>query len=181
MLTVLSRYIVRVKNKLNVYSAAFTIVELLVAMALFVILISIAVASFVRALQTERAIASLIDGNTNASLVLEQIGRELRTGYDFQIISNREIQFTNARAAVIRYRQNGNAIERGVQIGTDFSYNKITSDTVYVAGFKVILLDQTGSLGYPPRITMSISLAPVNHYLTNFVTTVQTTISARNI
>lgn len=61
----------------------FTLVELLVAMGIFTIVISIATGGFISSLRTQRQVASLISAQSNASLVLEQMAREIRTGFLF--------------------------------------------------------------------------------------------------
>src|SRR6185295_7895950 len=83
----------------------FTLVELLVAITLFSIAISIAIGGFVRALHTERQLIALIAANSNASLAIEQIAREIRTGTGFACASGEspcsELSFTNAGGAVV--------------------------------------------------------------------------------
>lgn len=61
----------------------FTLLELLVAIAVFSIIVSIAVGGFVNALHTQREVAALIAAESNAGTSLEQIVREVRTGYLF--------------------------------------------------------------------------------------------------
>jgi prepilin-type N-terminal cleavage/methylation domain-containing protein len=61
----------------------FTLVEVLVAMGIFAIVVAIATGGFVSSLRTQRQVASLISAQSNASLVLEQIAREVRTGFLF--------------------------------------------------------------------------------------------------
>jgi len=61
----------------------FTLVEVLVAMGIFAIVVAIATGGFVNSLRTQRQVASLISAQSNASLVLEQIAREVRTGFLF--------------------------------------------------------------------------------------------------
>lgn len=61
----------------------FTIIELIVAMGLFAILTAIAVAAFTRALRSERWLTAMMSVDANASIVLEQMAREIRTGYNF--------------------------------------------------------------------------------------------------
>ena len=63
--------------------SGFTLIELLVAIALFSIVVTIASSGFVNALRTQRQVASLISTESNVTLVLEQIAREVRTGYLF--------------------------------------------------------------------------------------------------
>ncbi len=61
----------------------FTLIEMLVTVTLFAIIITIAVGSFTNAERTERQVSSLISAQSNVSLALEQMTREIRTGYLF--------------------------------------------------------------------------------------------------
>ncbi len=61
----------------------FTLVELLVTIAIFSVVVTIATAGFVNSLRTQRQVASLISTQSNASLVLEQMARQIRTGFLF--------------------------------------------------------------------------------------------------
>lgn len=160
----------------------FTIVELLVAMTLFVILITIAAGGFVRAIRTQQAIVSLIDANNNASLALEQMAREMRTGTSFVGIGPGEIQFVNAYGQIIHYRLNAGVIEKGTDNGFgSVVYNSITAGTVKVSNLSFTLLDATTNPGYPPRVTIAFTISTTNAYLQGVSTNIQTTVSARNI
>ena len=166
---------VKIKN-------GFTIIELLVAMGLFVVLIGIATGGFVKTLRTQKAVVGLMAANDNVSLVLEQIAREIRTGYNFSKISDTEFQFVNAKNQVIWYRLNEGAIERGTEdILLQRTYKKITADNVKITNFKVELFGNNAGDGYPPRITISLSITGIGKYLDNVVTNIQTTISSRVI
>src|SRR5579863_5544609 len=61
----------------------FTLIELLIAVSLFAIAVAIAAGGFVRALRTQRQLIALVSANSSASLAIEQIAREIRTGTDF--------------------------------------------------------------------------------------------------
>lgn len=61
----------------------FTIVESLIAIGLFSILVTIAVGSFVNALHTQHEVGNLISAQSTVSLSIEQMAREMRTGYLF--------------------------------------------------------------------------------------------------
>jgi prepilin-type N-terminal cleavage/methylation domain-containing protein len=63
--------------------SGFTIIELLVAIGLFTIVVTIAVGGFTNALKTQRQVSSLIATQSNVSIALEQMTREIRTGYLF--------------------------------------------------------------------------------------------------
>jgi prepilin-type N-terminal cleavage/methylation domain-containing protein len=99
-------------NKSN-NNKGFTIVELLIAVALFSVVISITSGVFIRSLRTQRIITSFIAANSNASLAMEQMAREIRTGQDFCSGPNigcaadsgifQELIFTNARGQQAKY------------------------------------------------------------------------------
>jgi prepilin-type N-terminal cleavage/methylation domain-containing protein len=61
----------------------FTLIEMLVTVGLFAIIITIAVGGFVNAIRTQQQVSSLISAQSNVSLALEQMTREVRTGYLF--------------------------------------------------------------------------------------------------
>ncbi len=158
---------------------AFTMVELLVAMSLFIIFTVIASGSFVRALRTQRAIVSLIAANDNASLVIEQIAREIRTGSNFSLSGN-DLVFTNAYNITVTYRLDTetNVIKRSEE-GNDFK--PITADNVKVNSLNFYLRGQLDGDGYPPRVTISLSVSPNIPTIQNISANFETTISARNL
>jgi len=61
----------------------FTLIELIIAIGLFSIIVTIAVGGFVNVLRTQRQVSGLIAVQSNAGLALEQMAREIRTGYLF--------------------------------------------------------------------------------------------------
>jgi len=158
----------------------FTIIELLVAMTLFLVLMGIAVGSFVKTMRTQRAIVALMAVNDNASLTLEQIAREMRTGYHFSKISATEIQFVNAYNVVVSYRLNNGAIERGTT--NPFlltTYQKITADNVKVTNLDFELSGEVSGDKLQPRITIAMSVTSPNDFLGGISTNIQTTVSSR--
>ncbi|TRZ65013.1 MAG: type II secretion system protein [Spirochaetia bacterium] len=157
----------------------FTMIELLVAMGLFVILMGIATGGFIRTLRTQKAVVALMAANDNASLTLEQMTREIRTGYHFIKLSETEFQFVNADNVIVFYRFNEEAIERGTSDALLLkTYKKITADNIRINRFKINLLGDRFGDGYSPRITINISVTGVNNYL-GASTDIQTTISSR--
>ncbi len=171
-------------NNLTIQHKGFTLVELLVAMTLFLVLIGIATGGFIRVLRTQRAIVELMAVNDNTVLTLEQMAREIRTGYHFAKISETELQFVNANNQVVRYRLRDDAIERASKNETaglieEADYKKITADNVKIINFTVSLLGNNAGDGYPPRITIGLSVTGKSKYLENISTNIQITISAR--
>lgn len=115
-----------------------TLIEFVVAFGVFSMLIAIASGSFVRAMRTQRIALQLMSVNDNMGITLEQMMREMRTGYHFctatngmdypgipaQVVSQcqnlasgpntSEIQFVNASNETVRYRWKNGAIQKGV-------------------------------------------------------------------
>lgn len=157
-------------------------IELLVAMSLFVLLISIASDAFIRALRTQRMVVSLLEANNNASLALEQMVREMRTGSDFTNISNSEIRFVNGGGDVVLYRLDGGVLLRGIEnVLMERVYKKITADSIQVTRLRFSLVGEQAGDGSPPRITIIMSVSVKSKYLEGVSMNLQTTVSARNI
>lgn len=156
----------------------FTLVELLVAMALFSIAISVAVGGFVRALRTQRQLIALIAANSNASLAIEEIAREMRTGYDFACAGSlspcEELQFTSASGEAVRYRTVDGALERG----TGASFQRMTAENVFIQDLWFSLNDNNGR--NPPLITVTLGVSGRGRDAGASVTTLQTSVSSRN-
>ncbi|KKR88938.1 MAG: hypothetical protein UU85_C0001G0130 [Candidatus Wolfebacteria bacterium GW2011_GWA2_42_10] len=170
----------------------FTLVELIVSMGLFVVLTSIAVGGFVNVLRNQRIAVSLITVNDNTGLTLEQMAREIRTGYNFSKISNTELEFVNSYNFKVKYRLNGGAIEKGTEFFGTTSYQKITADNVLISVFNINVCGKNingttlGNCGkggnlYFPRITLNLSVTSAEPDIKklNIFTDIQTTISAR--
>lgn len=172
----------------------FTLIEVLVSIGLFAIIVTIAVGGLARALRAQRQVASLLAANSNVSLVLEQMAREMRTGFGFfcardalgnpdpspdppcseRIVS--EIIFTNASGEAVTYWLNNGVIERGVE---SEGFEKITGDNVTVQYLNFLLLGSVNPDGFPPRVTIAIGVSPKEVTLADKVLSLQTTISSR--
>ena len=152
-------------------------VELLVAMTLFIVFIVIASGSFIRALRTQRAIVALIAANDNASLSIEQMAREIRTGASFSSPNGNDLDFINAYDIQVTYRLNNNVIERGEGGGANFK--PITADNVKINSLNFYLHGQLAGDDYPPRITISLNISPNISNVQNISTNFETTVSAR--
>lgn len=61
----------------------FTLIEMLVTVGLFTIIITIAVGGFTNAIRTQREVSSILSAESNVSITLEEMAREVRTGYLF--------------------------------------------------------------------------------------------------
>jgi len=148
-------------------------VELLVAISLFLVVVSIATGTFIQALRTQRAAVSLIAATSNASLAIEQMAREIRTGQNFSL-SGGELSFLNAKSENIIYRLQNEAIEKSV----NGSAGRITADNVQVnrLDFAVAGIEPGDDL--PSKITLVLGISAPQASPGNQVN-LQTTISSR--
>jgi len=163
----------------------FTLIEMTVAVTIFVIIISVATGIFIRSLRAQKAITVLMAINDNASQAVEQIARELRTAINFAPLStsdNRGVTFINVDGEIVAYRWNNDpaalAIER--RLGTE-DFQPITSPDVRIKrmAFRV----EPGGVSVAPRVTIVLSVGTDGSVteIRDIETNIQTTISSRNI
>lgn len=164
---------------------SFTIVELLVSIGLFSVIISIAIGGFVRALRAQRQIVALINANSNISLVVEQMVREIRTGYNFcpgdAPCENSTLNFSDAKGDPVTYTLEPS--ENGLYEVIKRNDAQITADNVNVHYLNFTRLPEADRVSFPERITLNIGISPTAAsapVVSDIVTNIQTTISARN-
>jgi len=187
----------------------FTLVEVLIAIAVFSVIVTIGVGGFVHALHTQREVAALIAAQTNMSVVLEQMTREMRTGYLFcntptnngnpnptcQLSGNNGctingnvwtcnnlIDFYNAQQQNVDYELQNGAIVRSAS-GPTGTFVPVTGNNVLVKYLTFTLFGNTEGDNWSPRVTISLGIAPNSNdpVLANDVLNLQTTVSARTI
>lgn len=147
----------------------FTIIELIVAVGLFIVVVGIASGTFVRSLRTQRSVAELMAANDNASLTLEQMTREIRTGKKLSSTGSR-LSFINYQDQPVVYVLTDGAIERnGIPL---------TSRNVLVRYLFFILSGENPGDGKQTRVAIMMGIAARGR-LESFVTRLQTTISSR--
>lgn len=167
----------------------FTLIEMLVTVTLFAIIITIAVGSFTNAERTERQVSSLISAQSNVSLALEQMSREIRTGYLFchdpgsATYSSRCDDAANATlpTCVVENPASSTPVWECPSLdfydagGNEVNYSwdgsaltesinggapqAVTGNTVSVRSLQFILSGQTEGDHWPPRITVSLGIA----------------------
>lgn len=179
-------------------SRGFTLIEMIVAIALFSVVITIAIGGFVNALRTQRQVAALLASQSNVSLALEQMARDIRTGYLFchapsstqpmpecgcsvsgSTWTCSALNYFSAESQNVEYRFNNNALEKGIS-GV---FDPVTGDNVSVKYLTFILFGNTEGDQWNPRITIAIGIAPssTDPTISNDVLDLQTSISARQI
>lgn len=172
----------------------FTLVDLLVGIGLFAVVSSIALGGLARVLRTQRQVAALVAANNNASLALEQMARETRTGHLFcaddpvngggtvsLCPAGRDdvIAFINAKGDTVSYRLSGGAIERWVNsVGV---FEPITGQNVLVQYLRFLLLGNVWNDGQQTRVTVAVGIGTRELGVSDAVVRLQTTISPREL
>ena len=169
-------------RKPKTLSAGFSIVELLVAMTLFIVIVSVSVSIYLRTLKVQQAALLLIESNDNLALTVEEMTRLIRGGINFQSSNSNTLEFTDALTGVkIQYRLNGDSIEKGTQNGgNNFDFQRITSDAIKISDFKLLLNPSPiNPAQFPPRVVISFLVSSKSDILQNVSTRIQTTASSR--
>jgi prepilin-type N-terminal cleavage/methylation domain-containing protein len=173
----------------NNIKKGFTLVEVLVAIGLFSILVAIAAGGFVNALRTQRQVAALVTAQSNASLALEQMTREIRTGYLFcdstdpanpnTVNNNPVLSMPCASHCVVSgdgdiwtcdlldfYNAQSEDVDYSLAGGqlmrsaNGGTAQSITGGTVSVSYLKFIIFGNIEGDQWAPRITISMGVAP---------------------
>jgi prepilin-type N-terminal cleavage/methylation domain-containing protein len=190
---------------------AFTLVELIVAIALFSILFAIAGGGFVNALRAQRQVASEMAAESNVSIALEEMAREIRTGYlfchDLSTVggtatcdtpgdggSGPPCTFLSSSGGsnfyscsdLEYYNANGEKIDYVLKNGTlergdSDVYQPITGNNVTVRSLSFIVSGNTEGDQWNPRITVAVGIAPNDSGVSWNTINFQTTVSARSI
>lgn len=167
-----------------------TMIELLIAMSLFAIFMTIAIGGFVQAIRNQRLALKLMSATDNMAIPLEQMMREIRVANNF-ISTQNSLMFDkveNASSGALKeyevmyyYDKSLKAIMRkktllvdGIPTGTSID-ERFVSEGVEVDDFKII----TNKIGAgPERITIIVAVSAVDRgkKITNHI---QTTISSR--
>jgi prepilin-type N-terminal cleavage/methylation domain-containing protein len=184
----------------NASRNGFTITELIVAMGVFVIIVSIAVGVFVNAVRSQRRLTELMAVNNSAGSVLEQIAREVRTGYRFcesdtnpgmnpdepcAVVAADSVSFVNYRGRKVTYALDGNGAATRLEEG-NLDAPPLTASEVEVTHlqFSISQLDGNGDTAddacNPWRITIAMGVRSRSVELANEQEVrLQTTVSSR--
>jgi type II secretory pathway pseudopilin PulG len=179
-------------------------VELLVAIALFSILVSIAAGGFVRALRSEREVSAMMSTESNISIALEEMTREMRTGYLFCHDPGSDtpsdscgcssptgqppwtcsgIEFYNTNGCKIDYALQGGLLERsdGCDANNGGALAALTGNNVSLAYLSFTLFGNLETDNWNPRITVAVSVKPNDNTVSWPTANLETTVSARGI
>lgn len=177
-------------------TSGFSLVELLVAMSVFVVVISIVVGVFIQGLRSQRIVNNLIMINSNASLILEQMAREIRAGKDF------ELNLSSPGLCSGENQSDSISFLRKKPLATEYAPVKYALGTLreivrYENGASSTLTsipdvqiknlcffmdhDQVNPDPSPWRITISMRVGTLNSELVNRDVNIQTTVTSRRL
>lgn len=155
--------------------SGFTLIELVVAVGIFGLIISMVFGVFVFAAASQRRIIALRNVEDNLRFAVESMAKEMRTGQNFSAVAG-SISFTNAKRQAVIYRLNNGIIEKSSDGGV--SYAAVTGSETVINYLNFYLMGQAAGDGSQPRITITAGAASqVGNQSANLK--IQTTISER--
>ena len=167
----------------------FTLVELIVAMGIFLTVIAVASGIFIQSVRTQRSISEMMAMNSNASLALEQIMREVRSGFNLAVTDSGStcgsglgdtLKFTRVRGnatTTVLYQWDHIASDIERTEGTSSPATILTAADIKVSRlcFMVSQIDTSA----PWRLTLFLQVGSNDSSLSGNVVNLQTTASAR--
>ncbi|MFH1392821.1 MAG: type II secretion system protein [Patescibacteria group bacterium] len=152
-----------------------TLIELIVAIGIFGLVVTMAVSIFVIALVSQRRIIALRNVEDNIRFTIELMAREAKTGKNFSGGVG-SLSFTNAKGESVVYRLSGGIVEKSSDGGA--SYSAVTGSETTVNYLNFYLMGQAPSDNLQPRVTITMgATSQVGNQNAN--SKVQTTISER--
>ncbi|MCX8015828.1 MAG: prepilin-type N-terminal cleavage/methylation domain-containing protein [Patescibacteria group bacterium] len=164
-------------KKNNPQLTGFTLIEILVATAVFLTVISITTATFLTSLRTQRYLLASINGTANLAYALEVMGREIRMGKSFFAPTEDTLNFLNVDNDAIVYRLNSvtQQIERSIGGGP---FKTLTSPDVRVLSLRFIISGAERQDGQQVKVTILLKVASYAGRR-QIESNIQTTISSR--
>ncbi len=158
----------------NVFKSrkGFTLVEMIVAMSVFTILLTVAVGVFVKSIRSQRELVHRLAIIDNAGLALEQMTREIRTGYDFS--GTDSLRFKNKDGETVNFLKAGNQILRRVD-DNDF---ELTGPNVQVKSLSFDVQQTNNDKCNPWRVTIGLRVGS-EELQSNDDIVLQNTVSSR--
>lgn len=161
----------------------FTLVELLVATGIFLVLVSIASGTFIQSLRSQGVINDFNSSMNNASFVIEEMSREIRTG-SFRDIGNdgefKELAFINTSGQTVSYKLNevSASIER-CEGGGKCAPLTDPAVTIELLHFIVKGSRPGGGDSLQPRVTIIVGVSGEKGFGKELKVNLQTTVSSR--
>ncbi|MBD3282227.1 MAG: prepilin-type N-terminal cleavage/methylation domain-containing protein [Candidatus Portnoybacteria bacterium] len=157
----------------------FTLIELIVAMAVFVIAISVVLSLFMMGLRAQRKAIALQDVQDNARFLLGFIAKELRMS-EINSVSSNTLNITRSDGREVEYVFVDGDLERSLPSDPSSS-GVINSDQVNIEGF-FYGIGVGGGDGQQPRITIVLNISSTGGRIEEQAQIeIQTTLSPRNL
>lgn len=170
------------KSKIN-KQKGFTLIEIMIATALFSIITTVSFSAFFLILNKQKEIQVLSQVTNNLNMVLESISRELRMGYDYNISNNNKITFTTKEglSGIFELKEiNGNGfIKRKIE-GRDTNKVSLTGSNIDIKKLEFHSAGIPTGDGLQPRILIIIN-GKVILKNTESEFNLQTTVSQRKL
>jgi type II secretion system protein J len=171
------------KNNIQNVKGGFTLIEMLVSIALFSIVVTIAMGSIFTIIDASRKSQTLTLVMNNLNFALEIMTRDIKTADPKTLVTENSgdvLSMKDQDGDIIRYRYstNDSNIEKSVNSN---GYYTIISDKVVVEKFHFQVLDQATAGGAQPRVVLIVNgYAQITERIRSDFN-IQTTVSPRGL
>lgn len=166
---------IKPKNK----SSGFTLMEMIVALGIFVIALTISLGAVLKFKDIQRSTTAVNQLQENLRFALEYMAKEMRTGKNFSCSNcngGNNVSFTNAKGENVSYKLEGNRLKKSTSGG---GFLPLTSPRVRIESLQFFASGISSGDGQQPKILIKIkSSIRDKNTLMNF--NLQTLISSRN-
>lgn len=166
------------KKKIFLFSKAFTIPEILIAIGLFLVVITSSSGIFLLGLRTQRQLIEFLNATENLSYALEVIARDVRMGKNFSLINNQTLSLTNYKNQAVVYRLNNRVLERSLDGGATFQ--PLTAPNLEISSLQFLISGEDPNDQKQTRITIALEIKTFIRK-TPVAFNLQTTLSPRNL
>ncbi len=133
----------------------FTLIEMMVAVSIFTVVITISMAAFLNISDIQKRAAAFRVVNDNLNFAVEIMTRDIRTGTDYcaKACAPSSFNFTNSDGKPVEYKLDGKTIKRSLDGGV---FLAITSSQIEIDDLKFILRGEAAGDGLQPLVTIVI-------------------------
>ena len=148
------------------FKKSFTIIEMLVSLTIFSIVTTVALGAFIIVLKGQRNALATQAVQGNASVLIESMAREMRTGTDFVIPGPKVIlvdpprthgvgfEFTNAKGEIIEYELDSVNPTKLIRVVGGGTPTQISSNQVDITNLRFVVQGTASSDGMQPMVTI---------------------------
>lgn len=158
----------------------FTLIEMMVAVSVFIVIITISLTSILNVSNVQRKITSFRAVNDNLNFAIEKMAREIRTGdaYCAQSCSSpSSFNFTNSDGKLVKY----SLIDKKIEVSYDGGdFLPMTSSKVTVENL-LFIVKGDGPDGLQPLVSIIINGYAGKKETVKSRLNIQTTVSQRSI